>query len=72
MATKKAASKKPAAKKAAPKKKEPTTVESVSVRVDDAHVVLDLDGSEFRLDGTAVAQLRRDFEAAHSVVNPGH
>lgn len=53
-------------------KKEPTVVEAVSLSVDDASVVLSLDGSEYRLDGTAVSQLRRDFEAAHSLINPGH
>ena len=60
---------KPAAKKAAPK--EPTAVESASLTTGDAHAVLELDGKQFRLGGEIVAQLRRAFEAAHSIVNPG-
>ena len=38
----------------------------------DAHAVLHLDGKKFRLGGEIVAALRRAFEQAHSIVNPGH
>jgi hypothetical protein len=67
MASKTAA--KPAAKKAAPAA--PKSVERVSLITADAHAVLYLDGSEYRLEGPAIAQLRREFDLAHSVVNPG-
>jgi hypothetical protein len=54
-------------KKAAPK--EPAWAESVSVIVGDAHVVLGIDGKEFRLDSTAVYQLYHDFERANLALN---
>lgn len=75
MATKTAA--KPAAKKAAPKQApakapEPAVVESASLTAGDAHAVLELDGKQFHLPGEIVNELRRAFEAVHSIVNPGH
>lgn len=74
MATKTKAAPKPAAKKAAPKRKaakppEPTRVESADVSLGDAHVVLALDGKDFRLEPVVVEQLRRDFERAHLALN---
>ena len=52
----------------------PTQVDVAALTADpgDAHAVLHLDGKQFRLGGEIVSSLRRAFEAAHSIVNPGH
>jgi hypothetical protein len=51
---------------------EPIVVENADLTIGDAHAVLDLDGTKFRLGGELVHALRRAFESAHAAINPGH
>jgi hypothetical protein len=81
MASSKTAAK-PAAKKAAPEAekapkksrkkatpKEPAVVETALVELGDAHAVLTLDKTQFRIEPEMAHQLYHDFERANLALN---
>jgi hypothetical protein len=70
VAAKTAAPKKRAPRKRAPRKpKEPTVVETALVELGDAHAVLTLDKTQFRIEPEMAHQLYHDFERANLALN---
>lgn len=47
-------------------------VAALTAQTGDSAAVLHLDGKKYRLKGEIVGALRRAFETAHNIVNPGH
>jgi hypothetical protein len=61
---------KAAPKKRAPRKpKEPAAVETALVELGDAHAVLTLDKTQFRIEPEMAHQLYHDFERANLALN---